>query len=88
MVQPLIAGYQERAQKETNEIQLLQGLAKKLGGEYTTLVQQVHENDIVKRVCSYDFLGTGYSRGRVEGVQAHRYGPGATIPGGVEDKHK
>lgn len=50
MVQPLIAGYQERAQKDTNELKLLQELSKKLGGEYTTLVQQVHENDIVKRV--------------------------------------
>jgi hypothetical protein len=50
LVQPLIAGYQERAQKETAELQALQGLSKKFGVEYTKLVQQVHENEIVKRV--------------------------------------
>ena len=52
MVQPLIAGYKERAEKETNEIQTLQTLSKKLGTEFTKIVQQVHENEIVKRVVT------------------------------------
>lgn len=64
MVQPLLAGYQERAQKETAEAQALQALSKKLGAEYTKLVQQVHENEIVKRVGLTDFLGNGRSRRR------------------------
>ena len=59
LVQPLVAGYQERAQKETAEMQALQGLAKKLGAEYTKFVQQVHENEIVKRVQFLNFAGAG-----------------------------
>ena len=52
LVQPLILGYQERAQKQQQELQVLQAHAKKLTNEYSKVVQQLHENEIVKKVKS------------------------------------
>ncbi len=50
LVQPLILGYQERAQKQNQEFQALQAHSKKLAVEYQKVVQQNHENEIVKKV--------------------------------------
>lgn len=52
LVQPLVLGYQERAQKQNQEFQALQAHSKKLAVEFQKVVQQHHENEIVKKVAS------------------------------------
>jgi hypothetical protein len=51
LIQPLVAGFKERVEKEQAGLQALQAISKKIGTEYTRLVQQVNENDIVKKVA-------------------------------------
>lgn len=50
ILRPLIEGYQERMQSYKKKFDALQALSKKVGTEYTQLVQKVHENELVKKV--------------------------------------
>lgn len=50
LLQPVVAAYQERMAGYKKSFETAQALLKKAGSEYTKIVQQVHENELVKKV--------------------------------------